>query len=177
VTEQKRSPAQHGRTGLVYVWDPFVRIVHWTLVGAVGIAYLVTSGPIHRWAGIAVGLLVAARLVWGFVGPHHARFADFLYPPSVMAGYVADLVRLKPQERRLGHSPGGGYVITGLLILLAAACLSGLIATGETGARWHAGFAYAALILTVVHICGVLLRSYVYGENLIWAKFTGYKRK
>lgn len=177
MSEQKQRVSQQGRSGLIYVWDPFVRVVHWTLVAAAAVVYLAGPGPLHRWAGITVLALVAARLVWGFVGPRHARFSDFLHPPSVMAGYVADLVRLKPQERRLGHSPGGGYVITGLLILLGAAGATGFAATEGTGAGWHAAFAYGALALIAVHICGVLLRSYVYGENLIWAKITGYKRR
>lgn len=176
--DPRKNPPQE-----VYVWDPFVRIAHWALVISVAIAYLVEQPrALHVYAGYAAAALIAARIAWGFVGTGHARFAEFVYPPLTVFRYVRDLLRLRQHERYTGHSPGGGYVILSMLALLVATVLTGIAAHGrwfdgwETLDAWHEGLAYAALGVIAVHIAGVLLRSFVYGQNLIRAQFTGYKR-
>ena len=46
----------------VYVWDPFVRLFHWSLVVGFTVAYLTEDDmlTVHVWAGYAVGLLIVA---------------------------------------------------------------------------------------------------------------------
>lgn len=91
----------------VYVWDWLVRTFHWSLVIAFTVTFLTEEDTlnIHVWAGYAVGILLLARLIWGFIGPPHARFSDSVYRPATALSYVGDLLRFR-SSRYLGHSPG-----------------------------------------------------------------------
>jgi cytochrome b len=108
-------------TGTVRIWDPFVRIFHWTLVAGFAVAYLTEGEPfwLHITAGFIVAGLVAARLVWGFIGPENARFSSFIYSPSDVLRYLKGMFTGKA-ERHLGHSPAGGAMVIALLLSLAA---------------------------------------------------------
>lgn len=203
----------------VKVWDLFVRCAHWLLVAGFFVAYFTEDDllPVHVWAGYAVGVLVIARVVWGFIGPERARFRDFLYRPLTVLGYLFDLLR-GAARRYLGHSPAGGAMVVLLLLGLAATVGSGLMVyaydkhagplagvVGQTVTRVPAGAAGApesdengragafearedfweeahellanlTLALVVLHVCGVLLASFVHKENLVAAMVTGKKR-
>lgn len=113
-------------TDMVRVWDPVVRVFHWSLVASVAIAWLSAEevSSLHEAAGYAVGGLVAVRLLWGIVGSRHARFASFLRGPAATLGYLADILRGR-ERRYLGHNPAGAAMILALLVTL-----SGTVATG-----------------------------------------------
>jgi cytochrome b len=110
----------------VKVWDPLVRIFHWSLVTAFAIAYFTgdEESTLHVYAGYAVIGLVLFRIVWGLIGTRHARFRDFLHRPSAVIGYAKDFLAGRP-KRYLGHNPLGGVMI---LLLLGS-----LLTTGVTG--------------------------------------------
>jgi cytochrome b len=109
------------------VWDPVVRIFHWVVAGAFFVAYF-TEGDfltIHAWAGYTVGTLVVLRIAWGFVGPVHSRFSDFIYPPATVWRYLVGLATARTQ-RYLGHSPAGGAMVVALLACQLAVVWTGL---------------------------------------------------
>lgn len=110
------------------VWDPLVRWGHWILAIAFFAAYLTEDDvlALHVWAGYTVGAIVIVRIIWGFVGPSHARFSDFLYSPRSAAVYLLDLMRGRAR-RYLGHSPAGAAMVYLLLTALAATTWSGLM--------------------------------------------------
>lgn len=111
----------------IRVWDPLVRIFHWSLVAAFTIAYLTEDEwqDVHVLAGYTVAGLVAFRLVWGFIGSEHARFRDFVFSPATIIAYLKDMVAFRA-KRYLGHNPAGGAMVIALLIALAATTLTGM---------------------------------------------------
>jgi cytochrome b len=118
----------------VRVWDPLVRVFHWSLVATFAIAWL--SGDeeslVHAYAGYVIIGLLAFRLLWGFIGSRYARFSDFLYSPRRTLQYLKSL-RTGTPEAFLGHNPAGGWMIVLLLVSLALASYTGLKAYGVEG--------------------------------------------
>lgn len=111
----------------VRVWDPFVRVFHWSLIVLFAAAYVSEGEPLwlHAWAGYGVAALLASRLVWGFVGPRHARFADFVRGPAAVMADLKDHLRGRA-KRYLGHNPAGGAMIVALMLCLAATAFTGM---------------------------------------------------
>src|SRR5690606_33565939 len=105
----------------VPVWDRFVRFFHWSLVSCVLVNYFfVDDGEaLHQWIGYLASALIAARIVWGFVGSEHARFANFFPTPARLRTHVAAIRRGKP-EVHLGHNPLGAVMMLALMGLVLA---------------------------------------------------------
>ena len=166
------------------VWDAFIRITHWTLVVAIVLAYFSHGGllTLHRVAGYTVIALVAARVVWGFMGGTFARFANFVPSPPRLLRYLCLLLRHR-ETRTLGHNAAGGAMIVALLVLLAAISATGLLLDSSAYRDYrplhsmHDGLSDVLMVLIVVHIVGVLHASWRHKENLIAAMFTGRKSR
>lgn len=111
----------------VYVWDKFVRIFHWSLVALFATSYFTGEEESiwHIYSGYAIVALVLSRVLWGFVGTQHARFADFIYRPSTVFHYACAMLGGKPRHY-LGHNPLGGLMIIALLTSLLVTTYSGL---------------------------------------------------
>jgi cytochrome b len=118
----------------IKVWDPLVRIFHWSLVGFFALAFLTgdEKGSLHAYAGYAVLGLVLFRIFWGFAGGEHARFRDFVFAPGKVLQYLKSLPGGAP-HRYLGHNPAGGYIVVLLLVTLLVVTFTGLEAYGTEG--------------------------------------------
>ncbi len=179
--EDSGSPALPER---VKVWDPFVRIFHWSLVALFATALMTPdlSEMVHQGAGYAIGALVGARIVWGFAGPAHARFRDFIYSPREVASFLADTALLRAR-RYIGHNPAGGAMVLALLVSVATTCVTGHMMTLESfwGVKWleevHEFVAWSCVGLIVLHVLGVIFASLEHRENLVLSMITGWKRR
>lgn len=173
---------QEHTTNRIRVWDFPVRIFHWALAASFAGAYLLAES--ERWRAVHVTLgytvlgLLAFRLVWGFVGTHHARFKSFAYSPLAALRYLRDELAGRGQ-RHLGHNPAGSWAVYGLLLLGIATGVTGFLTFNEIGGdrfeEAHEVFANAWLALVALHVLGVIFSSVVQRENLVRAMFTGYK--
>lgn len=176
------------------VWDPLVRLFHWTLVLTFSLCYFTQeeSYELHIWSGYVVLGALLVRVIWGFVGSRYARFRDFLYSPRQIVSYLKQVLRGAP-ERYLGHNPAGGAMIFVLLIGCFIIGLSGIALDGaENRAGPLANFqvdrylsnirfvhemsTYLTLAMVFIHVSGVILESKLHRENLIRAMITGRKR-
>jgi len=121
----QQSMAKHKQK--VKVWDPVVRIGHWLLVLAFFTAYFSEDDylSLHVAAGYVVATIVLIRLVWGFVGSRHARFANFVYTPTAIVAYLRQLRQGEPPHY-IGHNPAGGAMVMALLFCLAVTSVTGL---------------------------------------------------
>lgn len=170
-------------TATVKVWDPMVRLFHWSLAGSFAVAWLTGDElmSVHEWAGYAAGSLVALRLVMGFFGSPYARFRQFIRSPGKTAAYAGDILRNR-EARYLGHNPAGAVMVIALLCSMAALALTGWMQTTYAywGVDWveesHELLANLLLVLVMLHIAGVLLASVRHHENLVRAMITGRKR-
>lgn len=181
----------------VKVWDPLVRIFHWPLALAFATAFIVEDDllAVHVWAGYLVLALIGIRLIWGVIGPRHARFSDFVRGPSQVVHYLRDAVQFRA-KRYLGHNPAAGAMVITLLAMVAATGLSGMAlygaqelsgplapllsglspAWGQGLEEVHEVLANLTLALIGIHVLGVLFSSLSHHENLIRSMFSGRKR-
>jgi cytochrome b len=166
------------------VWDPFVRIFHWSLVFLFALAFF-TPGDFQNWhemAGYGIAALIAARIVWGFAGSKHARFMSFVYSPAKILSFLRDSIFLRA-KRYIGHNPAGGAMVIALLFGVSSTVISGYMMTTDRfwGFDWvrnlHVSSVYLTLSLVVLHLIGVALASFEHSENLVKAMFTGRKRR
>ena len=169
-----------------YVWDPFVRLVHWSLVIAFSVAFYTHDSEwdriIHTNAGYVAGGLLISRIFWGFLCTGYAKFKSC--PPNpegaVRYAWMALQGRAKPF---VGHNPAGSLVIYLLLIAGLLTVFSGFFVFND---GWlfnapdllhdiHYYSAWSWVGLVCIHVLGVITESIMHKDNLIVAMITGVK--
>lgn len=179
------------------VWDPLVRIFHWSLASAFFIAYITEDDfmTVHEYAGYAVLSLIGIRLIWGIVGTKYARFSNFVTSPKTTIKYIKSIFAFNA-ERHIGHNPAGGAMIIALLVSLTLTATTGMLYYGiedQSGlaarfvSAWpsflndpleeiHEFFANLSMFLVIAHVAGVLIAAIQHGENLIASMWHGRKQ-
>lgn len=170
------------------LWDLATRCFHWAIVCCIPLAWWsaeTENYDLHQWLGYTVIVLVVSRIVWGFVGSPHSRFADFLVGPGKVLAYLRG-----QGASSAGHNPLGGWSVLALLALLLAQAVSGLFNTDDvlfSGPLYYAAstefrdamgvvhdVAFNLLLaLVALHIAAVLVHQFRFGEKLLQAMFRG----
>jgi cytochrome b len=182
----------------VRVWDLPTRAFHWAL--AVCVVASIVSAQIggnamvwHFRSGYVVFTLLAFRLLWGLVGGHWSRFANFIYAPGTVWRYLRG--RSADHEHHdVGHSPLGAFSVFGLLALLALQVATGLFADDEIASsgplvkfvsgstsqaltRWHANIGQWLIIaLVLLHVGAILFYLLRKKRNLVVPMLSGDKQ-
>ena len=197
MNSQSIAPPDRGDQALRLVWDLPLRLAHWGLalavIGAFVTDWLGTSAfNAHVVFGSSALVIALFRVVWGFVGPAHARFSDFVRGPRAVVASLPALTRAS-HRRFVGHTPLGGWMALALLALVIAQATLGLFSNDEvshTGplygyaaghlsdrlSAWHGRIGNAILGAVVLHFAAVLYHRFVLRDDLIRPLLTGYKR-
>ncbi|MCB2216275.1 cytochrome b/b6 domain-containing protein [Desulfofustis glycolicus] len=111
------------------VWDPFIRVFHWSLVLLFIAAYATgdDDSSAHRYVGYLLLILISLRILWGFIGSTHARFSDFAYSPRAALLYLKDLITGKPKYYR-GHNPASSWMVYLFIIHIVVLGITGYAA-------------------------------------------------
>lgn len=170
-----------------YVWDLFVRVFHWSLVGAFSVAYFTHASlwdrMTHVQAGYVAGGLIVARIIWGFIAKGYANFQTFPPRPVRAAKYMVRVLNGNAKHY-VGHNPTGSIVIYLMLTVGLLTVVSGVFTYNEgfdllnvnLCQRIHAFFSWSWVGLVGMHVSGVIFESIMHRENLILAMITGFKR-
>lgn len=178
------------------VWDIWVRLGHWLIV--VSIVFQQISGgdlyfmDAHATVGIFLAGWVIFRIVWGFIGPHYARFVSFPIPsPQAALASAQKLIR-REAEQAPGHSAIGGLAVYVLIVLIGLTALTGLASSDDIlfagpltpllpefltdlATFTHPVFSKLLLITVLLHVTAVLWHNVVMKEPLIQGMITGLK--
>ncbi len=180
----------------IRVWDLPVRLFHWLLtLSILGLFITVQLGSEwmewHKRLGYVALGLVLFRVVWGFVGSHHARFATFVRKPSTVIAYAKSL-RAGGAKQFLGHNPLGALSVIALLACVGFQAVSGLFANDDidfqgpyasmVSKAWsnrltglHKLNSDLLLILLGLHLAAIAYYVFFKRENLLKAIVTGEK--
>lgn len=187
------------RGAVTRVWDLPTRLFHWTLVLLV--TFSIVSAKVggnwidwHMRSGILILALLAFRVIWGFVGPHHAKFANFVRSPSSVMAYARSLRGASAAARvaQAGHNPLGALSVLAILAVLLLQASTGLFAndsistegplakhvssaTSDLLTKIHKADQVVIYVLIALHLGAILYYAIAKRDNLVRPMLTGDK--
>lgn len=174
----------------VHVWDLPTRLFHWAFAAcAIGAYVCVKLGGLYMDWHVRLGLaalgLVVFRIVWGFIGPHHARFFNFVRGPRAVVAY------LRGAATRGGHNPLGALSVLAMLLAFGVQAATGLFisddimvqgplfgrvdeSTSNLMAWVHHTNEWIMIALVALHLAAIIWYALVRRQRLVGAMITGY---
>ena len=166
----------------ILVWDIPARLIHWMFAAALtvgtAIGFLVDKRQplfqLHMVFGIIAVFLLVIRVAMGLVGSRYSRFANFPLRPREVVSYLVSAA-VSRTKRYAGNNPGSAVVAVLMFLLTVALLLSGIGSGGEAAEELHGGFAWALLVVIVLHLLGLAWHTIRHRENISLAMITGKK--
>ena len=177
---------------IIRVWDLPIRLFHWLLVlciagSLISANFAGIAVEWHAYFGYSILILLIFRIIWGFVGSRHARFATFFPQRATIMAYLQG-----KSLRCLGHNPVGALSVFALLLVLSIQVLTGLFVDDEITfqgplakyvpnivvsflSEIHEGNQVVIYILLTIHIVAIGYYKKFKGEDLITPMFSGDK--
>ena len=139
----------------------------------------------HARFGYCALALILFRVIWGFIGPVHARFANFVKGPRK----ILALLRGGPWNG-VGHNPLGALSVLALIIVFGVQAGLGLFTTDEIAfdgplvkrvgsdwvafaTRWHNRSEWLLISLVILHIGAIVVHRVVRRHDLVRPMITG----
>ncbi len=178
----------------VRVWDLPTRLFHWLLAALVVVSFVTVKAggnwlQIHFYSGYAIVVLIAFRIIWGFIGGRYARFSSFLFGPGSVLRHLRGS---SDAPRTLGHNPLGAFSVYALIIVIGLQAAGGLFANDDIASEGplakliskglsdritslhHLG-EFVILTLVALHLVAVLYYLLLRRDNLVRPMLTGDK--
>ncbi len=171
------------RSTLVY--DIPTRLFHWLFSGLFLLSFSIAKTvddeslvfSYHMLSGLLLGGLVLWRLIWGVIGSPHARFSGFSLNPLHLKDYFLGIAS-GSKKRWLGHNPASSWAaITMFSLAFGLAGTGYLMSTGNKEAfeDIHEFMANAFIVITVLHIAGVVIHSMRHRDAIALSMIDGKK--
>lgn len=170
-------------TRVVPVWDPLVRLIHWSLALTILLNGFVSDpeGYLHETLGYIALALVLTRLAWGLVGPRPARLLSFPPSPGRALRHLRDL-RAGDRRVHLTHNPLGALMVWNIWATVLIITATGIMMGTRRffGTEWvedvHEIMFNWLLVSVLLHIGGVIFDTWRSGVPLVRAMIDGKKR-
>ena len=182
----------------VPVWDLGVRLFHWALVILVITSFITVkiggnAMTYHVWSGYSILTLLIFRILWGFVGGTHARFAAFIRGPGAVIAYMKRMFNRDGHPQSPGHNPMGALSVVAMLLVLLFQASSGLFVNDDIAFEGplykfvgkalsdklmslHQLNQWLIIALVVLHFSAIAFYYFYHKENLVRPMLTGVKR-
>ena len=110
------------------IWDLPLRIFHWSFAITILASWYTSEQDgemveLHMQLGFVALALIAFRILWGVIGPKHARFSQFIPSPKTLISYLHPA---KENKKAPGHNPLGALMVVMMIVLISLQAISGL---------------------------------------------------
>lgn len=174
----------------IRVWDPLLRMTHWSFALLIPLMWWTAENSKWAWhkrLGLVLLGVLLFRVLWGFLGPETARFAQFVKGPKAVLAYLRSKTETANQ---IGHSPLGGWSTVVLIGAMLTQVSMGLFAgdpfdgmtgplnplvgvlTADTITELHETFFWVVIGLVGLHLAAIAFYV-VRGNDLLSPMVSG----